>query len=200
MTSDFDRLGVLAVRWLHVMLLGILVLGIGCLSRPAPDGRQPELPSPQDDALPWAEAYGQFYTRDVARAQAEIPFRIVLPSYVPERPGEARPPNLDGPLRDYQFDGRVELRIFYSVELGNEEPGLIYIVETNYVRVPGDPRLNPDLKEGQIRGKQVIWTEGDFGLGPGVKYYFSQDNVYFSVGIYNFPREEAFKIVESMIE
>ncbi|MGD9116722.1 MAG: hypothetical protein PVJ61_06050 [Dehalococcoidia bacterium] len=169
-------------------LLGIIVLAIGSSCSTSPE------------SLPWEESYGQFYTRDLARAQEEIPFPIVLPSYVPDERTDAPPPSITGPLREYQDDDRVKVEVLYFVDLGNEILGIIEIEENNYPVLPGDPELNPDLERIEVCGWEVIKVEGDFQQGPGIIYFFSQDNIYFVVGIYDFPPGEAQKVIESMLE
>jgi hypothetical protein len=152
------------------------------------------------EALPWEVSGGRFYTLDLARAQEEIPFPIVLPSYVPDKRTDAPLPDITGPLKEYQTDDKVKVEILYIVDLGSEIHGIIQIEEVNYTLIPGDPELNPDLEPIEICGKEVIKTEGNYSQGPGVKFYFNQDNIYFVVGVYNFTDEEAVKIVGSILE
>ncbi|MFC2021885.1 hypothetical protein ACFLTR_01535 [Chloroflexota bacterium] len=180
----------LRVTWL--VFMATIVLSAGCSSQPNPSAS----PKP----LPWEEAYGRFYTLDLARAQEQIPFSIVLPTHVPDKRRDVPPPAIDGPLREYQYEGKVKIHIFYRVDLGNGVRGIIEIIESNYPVLPGDPKLNPHLKVMEIRGKTVIKTEGNFSLGSGVIFFFSRNNIYLEVGLYNFPYEESVKIVESILE
>jgi hypothetical protein len=176
----------LKTAWLALLSVIILSMCFGCQESSV--------------TLPWEEFNGQFYTRDLVRAQAEIPFTIVLPSYVPDERTDAPPPGITGPLTEYQYDDRVKVEILYLVDLGNEILGTIEIEEANYPVLPGDPELNPDLERIELCGKEVIKTEGNFSQGLGVIFFFSRDNIYFVAGVYDFPAEEAIKIVESMIE
>ena len=176
----------LKTAWLALLSVIILSMGFSCQVSP--------------ETLPWEVSGGQFYTRDLARAQKEIPFPIVLPSYVPDKRTDAPPPGITGPLREYQYNDKVKVDILYIVDLGSEILGIIDISEHNYLIIPGDPELNPDLEPIEICGKEVIKTEGDYSQGPGVVFYFSQDNIYFVVGVYNFTAEEAVKIIVSILE
>jgi hypothetical protein len=180
------------MKWLIVFCLLLIIL-TGC-----PATTQPTFPPPE--TLPWEEFDGQFYTRDLARAQEEIPFPIVLPSYVPDVRTDAPPPSITGPLKEYQHENKVEIEILYIVDLGSEIHGIIQINESNYSILPGDPELNPDLEPIEICGKEVIKTEGNFSQGPGVIFFFIQESIYFYVGVYNFTSEDEVKIVESLIQ
>ena len=167
-------------------LLSVILFLVSCSSLPEP--------------LPWAESYGRFYTRDLARAQEEIPFPIVLPSYVPDNQKDAPLPGIDGPLRGYQHNNEVQVKIYYSVYFGGEVPGTILISEYNYPVVSLDPKLNPGYEPIEIHGKQLIKREGNYVPGPGVIFYFNHENIYYVVRIYNLPIDEALKVVESMID
>ena len=68
-----------------LVLLGVIILGAGSCSQTLPANPAPNSSDTPPKPLPWAEAYGRFYTRDLARAQEEIPFPIILPSYVPDK-------------------------------------------------------------------------------------------------------------------
>jgi hypothetical protein len=176
----------LKAAWLVLLSVIILNMNFGCQVSP--------------ETLPWEEYNGQFCTLDLARAQEEIPFTIILPSYIPDEQTAPPLPDITGPLREYQCDDKVKVEILYIVDLGNETFGIIEIEENNYPVLPGDPELNPDLERIEICGREVIKTEGNFSQGPGAIFFFSQDNIYFVTGLYNFPTEEALKVLESMLE
>ena len=50
-----------------------------------------------------------------------------------------------------------------------------------------------------ISDTDVVICEGNFSRGPGTAFHFNRDGIYFHVQISNFPREEAIKIIESML-
>ncbi len=178
----------LPLRVTCLALVGVIILGeAGCAKTP---------PEP----LPWEEDHGRFYTLDLARAQEEIPFPIVLPDYVPDRRKDAPPPTITGPLRGYQYDDKVKIRVMYGVDLGGKVFGMIEISESDYPILPPDPDLNPGYETVDIRGKRVLKREGDWAPGTKVVFYFNHEGIYYIVDVYDFPAEEAVKIVESMIE
>ena len=146
------------------------------------------------------EGQGQFCTNDLARAQAEIPFTILLPTYIPDERQDALLPQIEGPLRTSDDDNEVEVIVRYAVYLDSDITGHIFIRERNSTLLPPDPELNPDYEYLDIRGKRLVKTEGNFPLGSGIIFYFSHDNIYFVVETYNLSAEEALKVVESMID
>lgn len=147
--------------------------------------------------LPWEESYGRFYTKDIARAQKEIPFPILLPTYVPNEQKGSSLPQVTGPLRAYQYDGEIEINILYLVNLDSGVVGTIDINESNYPVLPGDPKINPGLESMEINGEIVI-REGN--PPDSIYYYFNQNSVYFVVIFYDFPSDEALKVIESMVK
>jgi hypothetical protein len=156
--------------------------------------------SPTQEPLYWHEDHGSFYTNDLAKAQEEVPFPIVLPRYIPHEPKDAAPRVIMGPLSESRPDDRVEIKISYSVDLGTEVLGIITIFESNYPVLPGDPELNPQNEYVEIGGKKLVKTEGNFSLGPGVVFFFEQDSIYYVVELYNFTYSEAVKVIESIIQ
>lgn len=149
------------------------------------------------EKLPWEESFGRFYTKDITRAQKEIPFQILLPTYIPNGQKNSIIPQLTGPLRQYQYDGKVEINILYLVKLDNGVVGTISINESNYPVLPGDPSINPGLESIEINEKVVI-REGN--PPDTIYYYFTQNNIYFVTIFYDFPSAEALKVIESMIK
>ena len=83
--------------------------------------------------------------------------------------------------------------------MGIEVLGIITIFESNYPLLLGDPELNPENEYVEIGEKRLVKTEGNYSLGPGVVFSFEQDSIYFLVELFNFPYDEAVKVVESMI-
>ena len=156
--------------------------------------------SVQSEPLFWEEAYGQFYTNDLDRAQAEIPFTILLPTCIPGEQQDSLLPQIEGTLHTDDNEDEVEVIVRYVVYLSGDITGHVFVTERNSPFLPPDPEFNPDYEYLEIGGKNLVRTEGNFPLGPGIIYYFSHDPIYFFVETYNIPAEEAMKIVESMIE
>jgi hypothetical protein len=159
------------------------------------------------ESLPWVEDHGLFYTRDIVRAQEEIPFPILLPTYTPDKRKNMPPPSIRGPLKKFQIKDDVEINILYEVYLeleifGEEVSGIIWITETNHHLSFGDPELNPDLELIEVHNKRVIVSEniGKFERDTQFGYSFNHDNVYYIVEISVLTKDEAYKVVESMIK
>ena len=149
--------------------------------------------------LAWEEFQGCFYTTDLDRAQGEIPFTILLPTYLPDSEQKTIRPSIDGPLAQFQSDNEIEVNVKYGFDLGYDLPGIILITESNYPLSLGDPELNPELERVEIEGISIIKTKEDWSPGSDAYYSFSSNNIYYVVEIHNLPNEESNKIVNSMI-
>ena len=141
----------------------------------------------------------RFYTNDLARAQDRVSFPIVLPGYIPDKAKRISLPWIEGPLIA-ESDNETEVIVRYVIQLSDVASSEIFITESNYEQSLADPELNPYVAVTEIGGKQVLKTEFDHLLGPAIYLSFSSDNIFFVVELYNFPTDEATKIVESIIE
>jgi hypothetical protein len=149
--------------------------------------------------LPWEEYLGYFYTLDIVRAQKEIPFSIIIPTYIPDKREITLYPNIKGPLSTIQNNNQVTIEILYNIDYGDDNPSMIHIFEMNFPVLPADPEVDPRYSNIDISGKNIIWTEG-ISSGDTVFYFhFNHENIYYEVGLYALPYDEAIKIVESMI-
>ena len=182
-----------------LVLFSVIILGVGCYSQTPPTTPAPNPSVTPPKPLPWEETYGRFYTKDLTRAQEEIPFPIILPSYVPDKRKDAPPPDIIGPLTEFRDDNDIGVDIKYLLYLGDEILGQIIIKQSNRHISLGDPQLNPELEKIEIDGKWVIKTKDSFA--PNESWFsFNLENVYFLVYFQGLPTEEAIKIVESMIK
>jgi hypothetical protein len=150
----------------------------------------------------WFEFNGRFSTYNLAKAQKEIPFPIIIPTYLPDERPQKPFPLIDGPLSNSRDDNKINVYIEYSLSLGGNTIGYLNIEENNYPIIPEDPELNPDYEYIVILGKKLIKTEANVGLGPGVIYFLNLNDqgVHWYIQAYNFSEDEAYKIVESMIK
>jgi hypothetical protein len=148
----------------------------------------------------WEEHDNHFSTTDLARAQEEIPFPIVIPTYSPENTAKEIFPDVEGPLKQFQDNNTTEITIRYALDFGNNVWGGVIIYESNFASSLGDPELNPDLELIEIDGISAIKTKDDFGGGLYAYYSFNSKGIYYNVETHNIPNEESYKIVESMIE
>ena len=145
------------------------------------------------------EHEGHFYTTDIARAQKEVPFPILLPTYFPDTT-QTIVPEIDGPLNKFHGDNKIEIHINYIISLGQELFAIVTITEANFTYLLGDPKLNPELEQVEIEGIHVIKTRDDWAPGSPKYYSFNSNNVFYVVETHYLTTEESNKIVESMLK
>ncbi|MFC2049789.1 hypothetical protein ACFLTN_01255 [Chloroflexota bacterium] len=144
------------------------------------------------------EMVDKFYTHDLVKAQAKIPFPIIIPTYFPGNAKQISLPAIEGIIN--KENNNIEVHIRYALYLNSGAPSDIDITESNHLFRLGDPKLNSQLVSTEILGRQVVMEEFNHPLGPSSAFSFKSENIYFVVGLLNFPSDEATKIVESMIE
>ena len=184
-----------------VLFCLIAFLCYGCCPETGFDNTSPPTStSTENGSLYWMEVQGRFATNDLVRAQAEIPFKIVLPTYIPDSRVDIPLPHIEGPLCISSNDNDIEVIIRYLLYLGDDIPSQIFITESNSHISLGDPELNPQLELIEIDGKSVIKTRDDWGSGYTAYFSLSSDNIYFIVETLYLPTEEAMKVVKSLIQ
>ncbi len=146
-------------------------------------------------SLSWIEHDGLFETKDLERAQAEIPFNILLPDYIPYKGNQAPLPSIRGPLKESQSSGEIIVDVLYLLDPNQENSGIIKITEQDRPMEPANPE-----NVIEIKGKSVVEWEGNFSLGPGFFFFFEDNGIYFIVELYYISHDESIKIVESMIK
>lgn len=185
---------------LLILLCFVILLHHGCRAETGSDNTSPSTPSSAaNESIYWTEQEGRFYTNDLARAQAEIPFPIVLPTYIPDKRQDTPPPGIDGPLRTGRDDNEIVVHIKYGFYLGQELLGYIMITESNYPYSLGDPEINLELERIEIEGMFVVKTKDSWSPGFDAYYSFDSNNISYIVETHNLPNEESGKIVESML-
>lgn len=183
---------------INLILFFIFILA-GCSINPENSVTSSD-PDESSNSLYWATENGIFYTKDLARAQQEIPYKIILPDYFPGVQGVLLP-NIKGPLRGNTIHGGKEVEIYYTPKPNDDDSPLIRIFETDQDFSLGDPQLDPTLEKITIQNMQVLKRKGeDFGIGQSNNFSFNANGVYFVVEIYGYPENEAIKIIESMIK
>lgn len=145
--------------------------------------------------LPWIEYNGAFMTTNFTRAQDEIPFRIILPTYIAEDYQEIPLPGIKGPLKRFQKKGEVEIEIDYIITYSSDNYGFVTITESERAIIPGNSE-----NATEINGKRVVLWSGNYSLGPGYFFFFEGSDIYFIVETNRISYEESIKIVESMIK
>jgi len=152
----------------------------------------------------WIEDRGVFFTNDIARAQTEIPFRIVLPSYFPAGSGGLW--RIVGPLKSSQaqLEKGIEIGATYIFGTDRTNSWSIRVTEWDYPVTSGDPKLNPGLEVTELHGTVVTFTTKEHVPWGPWYYSFSKNRVWFEV-VFNVnpdievPFEEQLKVVESML-
>lgn len=191
------------LRWAFPLLLICCVMFmVNACGHKSGDNNVSPCPTASVDESYWFEFNGRFSTYNLARAQKEIPFPIIIPTYLPDERPQKPLPLIDGPLSNPRDDNEINVNIKYSLSLGGNTIGYLIIEENNYPLIPPDPELNPDYEYIVILGKELVKREGNVGLGPGWIYFLNLNDqgVHWYIQAYNFSADEAYKIVESMIK
>ena len=148
----------------------------------------------------WEENENRFNTNDLVRARKEIPFPIILPTYLPKNNPKKVFPDIEGPLSQFQDENKIEIIIRYGLDVGYYLPGAIMIYERNFTSSLGKPGLDPELESIEIEGILVVKTKDDFSAGFDAYYNFNSNNIFYRVETHGVPNEESKKIVESMVK
>jgi hypothetical protein len=142
----------------------------------------------------WTEYKGMFYTTDIARAQEEMPFTIIVPDYMPEMQGEVKLPIITGTLKKSSGGGTAEIELLFYLTYADKS--LIKLIECNYVYTSGDPELNPELEVVNMKGKRVIRAIRN----EHSTFYFNENGIYYILNCQYVPVAEAVKVLESMLK
>ena len=153
---------------------------------------------PAEDIFWVVDSQGMFHTSDLERAQQEIPFTIIVPTYLPDNLDPDSPYEIGGPLNDSSENENITVWISYRAE-GEH---IIEIEENSetFIMLPTS-EFNPIYLD--IAGVQVLQQETYLYGGTtieGIRFDWNQGGLTFSVLVFSYSQEEAIKIVESMIE
>jgi hypothetical protein len=154
--------------------------------------------NPVEETLWVVDSHGWFHTNDLERAQQEIPFTIIVPTYLPDNLDPYNPYMIDGPVKGSFENENIRVRISYQAE-GER---IIDIIENSeFILMLPNPDLNPIYLD--IAGIQVLQQEtGLLGetIIEGLGFDWNQSGHTYSVQVFSYSQDEAIKIVESMIE
>jgi hypothetical protein len=145
---------------------------------------------------------GRFHTNDVERAQEEIPFTIVLPTYLPDGIGPL-PYMIEGPVKGTSDEQTVRLMIRYQDDGGDH---VMFIDEQNssfYEHIVGFEGTFLDIAGIQVLEDEMdspVISSSGMEIHQGLQYKWHLDGVDFDVDIFGYDRDEARKIVTSMIQ
>ena len=152
-----------------------------------------------DEETLWViDSYGWFYTSELELAQQEIPFTIIVPTYLPDDLDPYKPYIINGTVKDASENENIEVWISYRAE-----GELIIEIEENaqpFIMLP-NPDLNPVYLD--IAGIQVLQQETHIygeDIIDGLSFDWNQNGLTFRVLVFSYSQDEAIKIVESMIE
>jgi hypothetical protein len=187
-------------RLIWVLLLSIcMVFFCGCSQINPINNTTSTLPSTTlNETVQWMEYQGRFYTKDLERAQKEIPFNILLPTYLPNMKQNTYLPDIDGPLCQSQMDG-VTVNIIYKLNPGHGNPEILIIHESDNSMSLGELEVNPDLEQVEIQGISVVKTKDNWSPDTDVYFSFNSQSIFYIVETHYVSNEESYKIVESMI-
>jgi hypothetical protein len=151
----------------------------------------------------WIVTENRFDTSDLERAQQEIPFPILMPNYQPENNEMISLPYISGPLKQFQEDNNVEIKIQFSIGLDSTPKAAVMIFESNYSSSLGEPELNPEIERIEIEDISVLKTKDDWSETDAY-YSFESNGIFYIVEAHLIPNESVkkmvFDIVESMIK
>jgi len=148
----------------------------------------------------WLETEWMFHTNDKTRAQAEIPFTLIYPSYLPNyhNENELSHIKIEGPLRNSNHKDRISVSIqYWGIPIGNGMSYIIMIDESNFPSSLGKPELNADLQYDELQGIQIIKQKND-NFDDFLS--FDHKGIYYVIQTINLDITDSVKIVESMIE
>ena len=149
--------------------------------------------------------YGPFLTlrtQNVDEAQQNVPFEIVLPTYLPGN--MESPPWISGTVGNNSNEDSYLVSLYYiSAEPDAHSTVFIAVQESNQ---PGNYSVKTGCSREVIDGVEVLWysspvPDTDEALDIRFcQFFWNQGNTGFTVTIYGFPQAEATKVVTSMIQ
>jgi hypothetical protein len=182
---------------LSVVCLLLLSCLTGCSSNNHPTTLSTTL-STTKTRIYWHESKDDFQTNDLTRAQALIPFTIVLPTYLPDGLDSNNPFSIHGPLDSANTD---YLPVY--IQYGNGEKQ-VTISESNILSIPfpnsnQEPRYVDISGISVLREKYMAYYDTNQNI-PGYGFRWNQANHTFSVDVWTYSENEGEKIVASMIK
>lgn len=181
---------------LLLVIVSFLVLIAGCRAGAGtPNITRPPVPATENHSLYWNEIQGRFSTNDLTRAQDQVPFRLILPTYIP---GKVADMQIAGPIRSLATNSMVEVMIRYLLRTRSQRIAQLILTETNDGLSLGDPNLNSDLETTEIKGLSVVKTKDTFSKRAAY-FSFNHASVYYVLELNDLPVEEGMRIVESII-
>jgi hypothetical protein len=150
-----------------------------------------------ETSIYWYDTGYQIVTNDISRLQKEVPFTIILPTYIPGNNTQSELPELTWIPEPASRNG-VELKIWYNLRMffREELPIRGHInedLEPLYLNIKGIQVL-------QMKGTTGIPTDDEYVFEPTLYYHWNANDVDFSATFISLDASEAVKVVESMIK
>lgn len=139
---------------------------------------------------------GTFHTNDVNRLQQKIPFKIIVPTFLPEGLSSGLL-SIYGPSPVTSGSGikGIELQISYQ-----QTRKRLFITEDNLGEVLNpNPDLNP--KYYDIRGINILRQKPRYSndLGQSIWFDWTLNGISYGIKVYSISEDDGLKIVESII-
>jgi hypothetical protein len=144
-----------------------------------------------------------FQTNDQARAQEQIPFVIILPTYLPVDVSDV--PTIRGQLKDTVAKENIHVYLFYVEKIGRTDT---ITIEESYNLIQRIP-VGKNSVLYSINGVEIlkedfeiiaIFPDGAKGKPiPMFQFTWNSNGNHFEVKIQNHTIDESKKVVESMI-
>jgi hypothetical protein len=146
-----------------------------------------------------------FNTNNIKKAQEEIPFKIIFPTYFPDNL-KPYPSIISGPIKDTVSRAEVALNMQYQKK--EEGTYLVYISEEgspiNVIPADGSKVTNLVFLGVQVLEEEtqdiILPATGGQEAVPSLHYYWNRDNIHYEVNIQEYASEVSRKIIESMIK
>lgn len=147
--------------------------------------------------------YGEFQEIRPGLNEDDIPFDFVFPAHLPE--GIDKRPVLTHLYPEPGMEDTADVTVAY-ISTENKPDAVIDVFETNYpnMRLPDGPEYvyfelsGVDIVESRI-SMDVYYPDGTDGFVRGLVFRWIQESIYFQISLFGYERDEAIKVVESMI-
>jgi hypothetical protein len=143
----------------------------------------------------------EYRTNVLSVAQTETPFTIIIPLYIPANIDPT--PNFAGRARN-EYEVRVPLLITYKRQTSDSDIVLIQELNSTIKTVPLSEDIYLTYLDTQVLEQKLTLvsfnSEGSQILVPGQGYDWNRNGIHFDLTVRELDRDEARKIVESMIK
>jgi hypothetical protein len=145
----------------------------------------------------FVDSNGHFHTNNVKLAQKEIPFTIIVPTYIPDLFVPDYLYEITGPFEN-TLSNYIEVDIQYT---DNSHQMFISQFNKKIVMLPteGLDPVNYEISGIQVL-RQITSLIGESSTIEGLSFNWNTDGFTFEVEIFGIPENEGAKVVESMMK